>query len=90
MSGGWHDQGRAFRRGAAGVAQGDIRHCRLCGAIVYVVMNNLGVADAASITLSIIVTLAIRLAAIRWGLSLPVFASKAKAVNNESEGKSED
>ena len=43
----------------------------LCGAIVYVVMNMLGAVDAASITLSIITTLAIRLAAIRWGLSLP-------------------
>lgn len=48
----------------------------LCGAIVYVVMDVAGAASAASITLSIITTLAIRLAAIRWGLSLPVFASK--------------
>jgi len=62
----------------------------LCGAIVYVVMSNLGAADGASITVSIMVTLAIRLAAIRWGLSLPVFASKGEAVNSKSDSKSED
>jgi uncharacterized membrane protein YeiH len=57
----------------------------LCGAIVYVVMDVAGAASAASITLSIITTLAIRLAAIRWGLSLPVFASRQND-GNGNEG----
>ena len=62
----------------------------LCGAVVYVVMSELNAADAASITVSIIATLAIRLAAIRWGLSLPVFASRGGSSNGELEEKSDD
>lgn len=51
----------------------------LCGAIVYVLMNMLHAVDAVSITVSIISTFIIRLAAIRWGLSLPVFTAKKGA-----------
>ena len=50
----------------------------LCGAVVYVLMSGLSAPDVASITVSIITTLIIRLAAIRWGLSLPVFARKGE------------
>jgi len=62
----------------------------LCGAVVYVVMSVLNAPDSASITVSLITTLAIRLAAIRWGLSLPVFASKGKNDNDQSDSKNED
>jgi len=51
----------------------------LAGAIAYVVMVTLGAPYAASVVVSIAVTLGIRLAAMRWGLSLPLFAlRKAK------------
>jgi len=48
----------------------------LCGAIVYVLMNMLHAVDTASIIVSILSTFIIRMAAIRWGLSLPVFTFK--------------
>ncbi len=48
----------------------------LCGALVFVVMHRLALPGILSIILSILVTLSIRLAAIRWQLSLPLFVSK--------------
>ena len=46
----------------------------LCGAFVYVVMQGMGLSASACLLVSVAVVLTIRLAAIRWGFSLPVFA----------------
>lgn len=59
----------------------------LCGAIVYVLMNLLHAIETASIIVSIISTLIIRLAAIRWGLSLPIFTSKKGSGIDNEEGQ---
>ena len=48
----------------------------LCGALAYVLLIHLGMPDIGSLILSAAITLSIRLAAIRWGFSLPVFKSK--------------
>lgn len=48
----------------------------LCGSLTYVVMHRLGMAPATSLLLAALTTLTIRIAAIRWNLSLPVFQSK--------------
>lgn len=47
----------------------------LCGAFVYIIIERLGVSGLICLMASVIVTLSIRLAAIRWGFSLPVLAS---------------
>jgi len=48
----------------------------LCGSLVYVLMNRLGVSDIPCLFFSAGVTLTIRLAAIHWGFSLPIFKAK--------------
>ncbi|KPJ97236.1 MAG: hypothetical protein AMJ60_12225 [Desulfobacterales bacterium SG8_35] len=48
----------------------------LCGSLAYVIMNGMGLPDIPCLVLSAAVTLSIRLAAIQWGFSLPVFKSK--------------
>lgn len=57
----------------------------LCGSLVYVLMSHLNLSSVATIVLSIITTLSIRLAAIRWGLSLPLFMSKHDNVGIKPE-----
>lgn len=48
----------------------------LCGSIAYIVMSQAGLAETPCLLLSAMLTLVIRLAAIHWGFSLPVFKSK--------------
>ena len=48
----------------------------LCGSLAYVIMSRLGAPDTPCLLLSATVTLAIRIAAIHWSFSLPVFKSK--------------
>jgi uncharacterized membrane protein YeiH len=48
----------------------------LCGSLCYVLLNRLNLPDISCLAVSASVTLAIRLAAITWGFSLPVFKSK--------------
>lgn len=48
----------------------------LCGALIYVLLYRLGLSNISCLILSVITTLAIRIAAIHWGFSLPVFKSK--------------
>jgi uncharacterized membrane protein YeiH len=47
-----------------------------CGSLAFVIMDRLGLAAIPCLLLSATVTLVIRLAAIHWGFSLPVFKSK--------------
>lgn len=47
----------------------------LCGSFIYVVLASFGLAAQQCLIASVAVTLLIRLAAIRWGLSLPVLQS---------------
>jgi uncharacterized membrane protein YeiH len=44
----------------------------LCGSFIYVVLKSAGLPDQRCLIASVAVTLLIRLAAIRWGLALPV------------------
>jgi uncharacterized membrane protein YeiH len=53
----------------------------LCGSLAYVIMTRLGLADTACLLLAAIVTLVIRLAAIHFNISLPIFKSKAELDN---------
>jgi uncharacterized membrane protein YeiH len=48
----------------------------LCGSLAYVILLRLGMESIFSLILAAAVTLSIRLAAIHWGFSLPVFKSK--------------
>ena len=48
----------------------------LCGSLVYVILFSSGLSNLSCLILSAAVTLFIRLAAIHWGFSLPVFKSK--------------
>ncbi len=48
----------------------------LCGSLAYVILLGVGMPGIFSLLLSALVTLCIRLAAIHWGFSLPVFKSK--------------
>ena len=48
----------------------------LCGAFVYVIMHGMALPATACLFVSVTVTLSIRLAAIHWGFSLPVFSSR--------------
>ena len=48
----------------------------LCGSLGYVILYRLGLPNIASLVLAAITTLVIRLAAIHWKFSLPVFKSK--------------
>jgi uncharacterized membrane protein YeiH len=54
----------------------------LCGSLVYVVMNRLGLADTACLLVSVTVTLLIRLAAIHYNFALPVFRSRDELDNS--------
>ena len=60
----------------------------LCGSLVYVVMNDRAFPGVVCLLVSVIATLSIRLAAIRWGLSLPTFASKDNIVGIDTEHRS--
>ncbi len=48
----------------------------LCGSLVYILTSYLNLLSVVIIALSVVATLSIRLAAIRWDLSLPLFVSK--------------
>jgi uncharacterized membrane protein YeiH len=48
----------------------------LCGSLVFVLMNRMNLPDIPSLLLSAGITLVIRLAAIHWDFSLPVFKSR--------------
>ena len=48
----------------------------LFGSFVYVIINYLGMANLMCLLGSLTATLSIRLAAIHWGFSLPVFISR--------------
>ena len=48
----------------------------LCGSLAYIILNRLGLPDITCLAVSAAATLLIRLAAITWGFSLPVFKSK--------------
>lgn len=58
----------------------------LCGSLAYVVLFSLGVPKTPCLILAAITTLVIRLAAIHWKLSLPVFKSKDD-LEHEDPGK---
>lgn len=55
----------------------------LCGSLVYVILNGLGRSNITCLALAAMTTLAIRLAAIHWNLSLPVFKSKDDLEHHE-------
>ncbi len=57
----------------------------LCGALVFIIMNRFGLADSACLLLSAIVTLLIRLAAIHYNVSLPVFKSREELDNPDHQ-----
>ena len=59
----------------------------LCGSLSYVLLIGLGISDTACLVSSLTVTLVIRLAAIHWGFSLPVFKSKDDLVINDTENQ---
>lgn len=48
----------------------------LCGSLAYVAMSRLAPPGITCLVVSVLATLSIRLAAIHWGLSLPLFVSK--------------
>lgn len=48
----------------------------LCGAIIYVIANRILLPDSTCLTVAIAATLLIRLAAIHWNFTLPVFVSR--------------
>jgi len=56
----------------------------LCGALIYVILYHMHFPDIPTVSLSMAVTLTIRLAAIHWGLSLPVFSAKEDHVEHTS------
>ena len=60
----------------------------LCGSLAYVILLRLGMPNIPCLVLSAITTLAIRLAAIHWHFSLPVFKSKddLDAMENNDPG----
>jgi len=51
----------------------------LCGAIVFVLLNRWALGEQTNMVLAAGTTLALRLAAIRWKLGLPVFRHRADA-----------
>lgn len=53
----------------------------LCGSFSYIVMQRLGLAETLSLLLAAMLTLVIRLAAIHYNFSLPVFRSKDELDN---------
>jgi uncharacterized membrane protein YeiH len=52
----------------------------LCGAILYTVINFFGLADPVALTCGTVLVLVLRLAGIRWGLSLPLFEPNPSAL----------
>lgn len=61
----------------------------LCGALIYIIMIRLEVPGPACLLISVATTLSIRLAAIRWGFSLPVFVTRDDKTDIEP-GNSDD
>lgn len=59
----------------------------LCGSLVYVAMSRLFLPGIACLAVSVLVTLSIRLAAIHWNLSLPLFVSKNDIGKIEQEDR---
>lgn len=57
----------------------------LCGSLVYLAASHLPLPSLAPPAASVLATLSIRLAAIRWKLSLPVFLSKHPVLDSEAE-----
>ena len=57
----------------------------LCGSFVYIIIEKLGLSGLICLMVSVIVTLSIRLVAIRWGFSLPVLTSND---DDSSQGSS--
>ena len=57
----------------------------LCGSLAYVVLNRAGLSELLCLLFSAMLTLAIRLAAIHWGFSLPVFKAKDTKEGNGRE-----
>jgi uncharacterized membrane protein YeiH len=55
----------------------------LCGSCIYVVLKHLEFPGIACMAIAVAVTLAIRLAAIHWSLSLPVFDSRENLPQKE-------
>jgi len=55
----------------------------LCGSLAFVILNRLGLPDITCLAVSATATLLIRLAAITWGFSLPVFKSKDELERTE-------
>ena len=56
----------------------------LCGSLAYVILHRLGLANTPCLVLAAATTLVIRLAAIHWGFSLPVFKSRDDLDHDES------
>jgi uncharacterized membrane protein YeiH len=50
----------------------------LCGSFVFIILDRIETSSLICILISMATTLSIRLAAIHWGFSLPVFAAKKK------------
>jgi uncharacterized membrane protein YeiH len=61
----------------------------LCGSFTYVILNHLELSDITCLTVSATTTLLIRLAAITWGFSLPVFKSKDDLEKTEPDDSSD-
>jgi len=59
----------------------------LCGSLIYVVMRHTSIPEILGVILSMAVTLSIRLAAIHWSLSLPVFVAKDDIDGKESSDR---
>jgi uncharacterized membrane protein YeiH len=59
----------------------------LCGSLIYVFLTRLGLADTYCLLLSALVTLAIRLAAIHYDFSLPVFRSRDELGKTDHHGR---
>jgi len=57
----------------------------LCGSLVFIIMSRFGLADIACLMLSALVTLLIRLAAIHYNFSLPVFRSREELDNPDQQ-----
>jgi uncharacterized membrane protein YeiH len=55
----------------------------LCGSFVYVVLDSMNFSSVLCLALSVVVTLLIRLAAIHWSLSLPVFEPNNTIMKDE-------
>ena len=61
----------------------------LCGSLAYIILNRLGLPDITCLAVSATATLLIRLAAITWGFSLPIFKSKDDLEKTEPDDSSD-